>query len=187
MHPGGTMAEMLADPRWLPGHLLVFGGLVAMLVGLRAYGRTPAAESMRRVLRFAKMATAVQAIEMFLHAMAFVDLQRLQAGRVTPVLTTHLSLAVIAYPLFAAAVIALIVAGARRRVLGSPWIAWIGILGVAAHGAAAPLTVVFDVSWAPLLFPGLAVLAVWLVLAAAWPSENANNQLPTPKAQLPRS
>src|SRR6185312_1991711 len=92
-------------------------------------------------LRWAIVAAALQTVEMTLHTLAFVDHDHLVAGQPTPVLSTHLTLAVVVYPLFALTMIGIIVAGARERALGSWWIAGLGIAGVAAHGAAAPLAV----------------------------------------------
>jgi len=51
----------------------------------------------------------------------------------------------------------------------SPWVAWIGILGSVAHGAAAPLVIMTDFEWARMLFPGMLGLSLWLMLAAIWP------------------
>ena len=39
-HPGGTMAEMLANPKWIPAHSLLLAGFVTLLAGLLLYGRT---------------------------------------------------------------------------------------------------------------------------------------------------
>jgi hypothetical protein len=55
------------------------------------------------------------------------------------------------------------------RTLGSPWIAWLGILGAAAHGLSAPLVVGLRINQAGILFPMLMLLAIWLALAAVWP------------------
>jgi hypothetical protein len=85
------------------------------------------------------------------------------------VLTTHLAMAVVVYPLFGAAVVGLIVAAARERVLGSRWIAWIGILGASAHGAAAPLRILTGYAPFSILFVGVVVLALWMALAGVWP------------------
>lgn len=82
---------------------------------------------------------------------------------------THLVLAVILYPVFAATIIGFIVATARDRTLGSPWIAWLGILGAVAHGLSAPLVVGLRINQAGILFPMLMFLAIWLALAAVWP------------------
>ena len=118
MHPGGTMEQMLADPNWLPGHLLVLGGFLALLVGLILLRGTPRGAAISRVLRLAIAAAVLQSIEMFLHAIAVLDLEHLKAGQSTPVLTTHLTIAVVIYPLFAIALIAFIVADLRAKAVG---------------------------------------------------------------------
>ena len=169
-HPGGTMAEMLAHPKWVPAHALMLAGFLALLAGLILYQRSIALpDRTRRWVRLAAVATALQAVEMAFHTAAFVDHANLVAGRATPVLTTHLWLAVVLYPVFGLAVVGLIVAATRDRALGSPWIAWLGILGALAHGAAAPLTILTAIPWARMLFPFLILLALWLLLAALWP------------------
>jgi hypothetical protein len=169
-HPDGTMAEMLADPDWVPSHALMFAGFAALLVGLFFYRRSASfPDRTRRWVRWALFGTALQALEMAIHTAASVDLANLVAGRPTPVLTTHLALSVVAYPVFGLTSIGLIIAGARDRALGSLWIAWIGVVGALAWGLSAPLVILTDVGWAGILFPGIAVFALWLVLAAAWP------------------
>ncbi|HST58701.1 MAG TPA: hypothetical protein VLK84_08440 [Longimicrobium sp.] len=170
-HPRGTMAEMLAHPDWVLAHTLVLGGFVALLAGLVLL-RRGAAQPTRTAwwLRFAIAATTLQALEMVLHTAAVVDGAHLVAGHATPVLSTHLALSVVVYPLFGAGMIGLILAGARERSVGSAWIAWLGLIGATAHGLAAPLVVLSgDVRFA-ILFPGIVLLALWLVLAALWPA-----------------
>jgi hypothetical protein len=169
-HPGGTMAEMLGNPKWVPAHLLVLTGFVVLLVGLVSYQRATSLPSRtQRWLRFAIIGTALQAIEMVFHTAAVVDHDHLVAGAATPVLTTHLWLAVIFYPIFGLTLAGFIVAGMRDRVLGSPWIAWLGIVGVLAHGIAPVLVVLLNVEGARILFPFLIGFALWLVLAGLWP------------------
>lgn len=170
-HPGGTMAEMLAHPDWIPSHVGMLVAFVSLLAGLLVYGRAIALpDRTRRWLRFAAFGTAVQAIEMAVHTAAVVDLDELLAGRATPVLTTHLALSAVAYPVFGVTIAGWILAGARDRVLGSVWIAWLGVVGALGWGAATPLVVVFDVDGAGILFPMVILLALWLILAAAWPA-----------------
>ena len=168
-HPKGDMAQMLADSAWVPAHSYLLAGFVAMLLGLVLSARNPLSARMRLWLRLAIAGTVLQCIEMALHLAAKVDVENLVAGRPTPVLTTHLFLAVCVYPIFAATVIGLIIAGAREHKLGSWWIAWLGIIGTAGHGLSAPLVVA--VKWGPagILFPFLMGLALWLVLASVWP------------------
>jgi hypothetical protein len=162
-----TMAEMLANPNWFMSHALMTVGFGAMLAGLLWFGRDRGS-GMAGVTRLTIGATALQLFEMALHTAAMVDHDRLIADDSTPVLSTHLVMAVLFYPVFGAAAIAFIVAGIRTRTLGSPWIGWLGIIGAAAHGLSAPLVVGLNVN-AVILFPMLMLFALWLVLAAIWP------------------
>lgn len=169
-HPGGSMAEMLAHPKWFASHALVTAGFAALLLGLMLFRRSSALpERSSRWLRLALIGTFLQVLEMVFHTAASVDHASLMAGRPTPILTTHLFLSVVIYPFFSATLIGFIVAAARDRVLGSPWISWLGILGLVAHGLAAPLVVAGGFIGARILFPMLMLTAIWLLLAAFWP------------------
>ena len=171
MHPGGTMAEMLAHPDWLMAHVLVTAGFAAMLGGLILFGRQAGLTArLRKVTRYAAIATALQTFEGVMHTASMVDAGHLVAGHSTPVLTTHLFLAVTLYPIFAAGMIAFILAGMRDGAVGSRWIAWPGILGAAAHGLSAPLAVGLGMEGARILFPMIVGLALWFVLAAVIPT-----------------
>jgi cytochrome bd-type quinol oxidase subunit 2 len=170
MHPGGTMPEMMANPDWLPGHSLVFTGYVILLAALLVLRRAGGAPPRTlRWLRFAAITTAAQAVEMAVHTMAYVDHDRLVAGLPTPVFSTHATLAVVFYPLFAVGLIGLVVAGARDRAFGSWWIAWLGVIGAAAQGMAAPIVILSGDTRFAVLFAGIAPLSVWVALAALWP------------------
>lgn len=169
-HPGGSMAEMLAHPKWFASHALVTAGFAAMLIGLVLFRRSAALpEPSERWRRLALIGTSLQVLEMIFHTAASVDHANLMAGRSTPILTTHLFLAVVCYPIFGATLIGFIVTAARDRVLGSIWISWLGILGALAHGASAPLVVAGGFAWARILFPMVLLVAIWLLLAAFWP------------------
>src|SRR5690606_8639358 len=94
MHPGGTMAEMLADPAWIPSHSWVLAGFVALTLAILGYWRAVAeSPTMRRWAGLAFAGTLLQTIEMFFHLIAYLDLNHLVAGEPTPILTTHLNLA----------------------------------------------------------------------------------------------
>ena len=185
MHPGGTMAEMLGHADWVRSHLLILFGFVALLAALMlVQSAVPLPGRSRRWLRLALLGTALQAIEMVFHTAAVVDHGNLVAGRPTPVLTTHLALSLVCYPIFGLTAAGFVIATARDRALGSPWIAWLGVLGALAHGAAPPLVQLAGLPWARLLFPMVMLLAAWLVLAAVWPLRLAS---PETFGEVPRS
>lgn len=181
-HPRGRMVEMLAHPDWVWSHTLLLLGFLSLLAGLVLYRRAaaPLPKRTSRWLRLALYGTVLQAIEMAFHTVSVVDGEHLAAGHPTPVLTTHLVQAVILYPVFAVTIIGFIVATARDRTLASPWIAWLGILGAAAHGLSTPLVVGLRISQAGILFPLVMLLAIWLALAAVWPRRS-----PAPPALEP--
>ena len=96
------------------------------------------------------------------------------AGEPTPVLSAHLALAVVAYPLFAAAIVGLHPGDRPRPHAGLP-------LGRLAGdhrrrwrtAPAAPLVVALGLRQFGILFPMVMLLALWLVLAALWPPRRA--------------
>jgi hypothetical protein len=176
-HPGGEMHEMLGNPKWVPAHSLLLAGIVVLLVGLLMFKRTTSLPgATQRWLRFAIIGTVLQTIEMAMHTAAVVDHDHLVAGQSTPVLTTHLWLAVLFYPIFGVTMIGFIIAGMRDHVIGSPWIGWLGIAGALANGLAPPLVVLFKIEGARILFPLLLLLAIWLILAGLWPSRASVNE-----------
>jgi hypothetical protein len=169
-HPRGAMAEMLMDPVWVPSHATVLLGIILMTAGLIAFRRSRAPSvSLDRWLAAAILVTALEAVEMAVHAMANVDGAAFAAGGSTPVLTSHLWLATIVYPAFGIVFAALVLAGVRTRELGSRWIAPIGLLGALAHGIVMPLVYLLDIGEATVLFPIAALcIALWFVLAGLW-------------------
>jgi hypothetical protein len=58
----------------------------------------------------------------------------------------------------------------RERAIGSPWIVWIGIIGTLANGIAPILVGGFGWMEARILFAFMIGVAMWLLLAAVWPS-----------------
>jgi hypothetical protein len=178
-HPGGTMAEMLAHPDWVPSHGFQLVGYVSLVIAILLYGRAGALP--RRTRRWSGIALAgavLQVVETAFHTAAVLDAENLVAGAATPVLTIHLRLTPVIYPLFAITTTGLIVAGARDRALGSWWIAWLGIAGVVAQGAAGLFVAGFGLDQLRILFPGIALFALWTVLAALWPARRAAAPVP---------
>lgn len=170
-HPrGATMHLMLVDPNWVLSHVLQFvgyGALAAGLVAVRRSGHLGVRST--AAVGLAVIGTVLQISEMAFHTASVIDADALAAGDSTPVLTTHLVLSVIVYPLFAASIIYFIVAGARDRSFGSRATAWLGVVGAAAHGAAPPLVLVLELQWARVLFPCVIFFALWLLITASIP------------------
>lgn len=106
---------------------------------------------------------------MALHTVAYVDLPNLLAGQSTPIYTTHMTMAMIVYPIFGVLFSAFILVAARERALGSMWIAPIGIIGALAHGAAGLLVVGFGITSAGIGFPMIMLVMVWAFIAALIP------------------
>jgi hypothetical protein len=180
MHPGGTTAEMLAHPDWLPGHALVTLGFIGLSAGLLVWGRVTALPPRTaKWLAVAFAASVLQSIDMAIHTAAMVDLDRLIAGQPTPVLTTHLWMTAVVYPLFAAILVGFLVAASRDRLLGSWWIAWLGIIGAIGHGLAGPLVVGWNVGWARNLFALILLVAIWMIGAAGWPARRTSATIAT--------
>ena len=165
-----STALMLAHPNWPIAHALMLASYVLILLAfVGAAHRSDIPNSVRRILRFAQLGTALSVVEMAFHLAAMVDLSSLMAGGPTPVLTTHLSLAVVAYPMLGLSVAALAFQGARTRSFGRRAIGWLGVLGGLAHGLSAPIVVLtHDQRFSP-LFTGAAVMALWLCAVAIWP------------------
>ena len=184
-HPGGSMLEMLRHHDWFMAHALVTLGYGTMVAGLVAFSRTAAnTPAMKRWTRFAIVATALQTVEMAVHTAAMVDAAHLAAGHATPVLTTHLAMSMVFYPLFGIATAAFFIKGMRERAIGSAWIVWIGVVGTVANGIAPIL--VGPVGWAEarILFRFMVGIAIWLLLAAVWPTSALRVMATRPAAQV---
>lgn len=96
MHPGGTHAEMLANPVWVTSHLILLAGFLALLAGLVLYRRGRALPRWTdRWSRLAVWGTLGIVLELAVHTAAVVDAESAAAGGSTPVLNTHLATAVV--------------------------------------------------------------------------------------------
>jgi hypothetical protein len=164
------MLEMLMHHDWFMAHALVTLGYGAMLAGLVAFSRTEAnSPALTRWTRFAIVGAALQTVEMVVHTAAMVDAGHLAAGHATPVLSTHLAMSIVFYPLFGIATAAFFIKGMRARAIGSPWFVWIGVIGTVANGIAPILVGLFGWMEARILFAFMIGIAIWLLLAAVWP------------------
>ena len=136
---------------------------------------------MKRWTRLAIVGTALQTVEMTVHTAAMVDAGHLAAGHATPVLTTHMAMSMVFYPLFAVATAGFFIKGMRERAIGSPWIVWIGVIGTAGNGAAPILVGLFGWMEARILFAFMIGIAIWLLLAAVWPASSFGRRRSGPR------
>ena len=170
-HPGGSMLEMLRHHDWFMAHALVTLGYGTMAAGLVAFSRTLAnTPAMKRWTGLAIAGTVLQTVEMAVHTAAMVDAANLAAGHATPVLTTHLTMSMVFYPLFGITTAVFFIKGMRERAIGSPWIVAIGVIGTIANGMAPILVGLVGWTEARILFAFMVGIAIWLLLAALWPT-----------------
>lgn len=159
-----STALMLADPGWAPSHALMLASFVLLLVGLvslvrsgRLTGRSAT------VARVATFGAVVAVVEGVLHLAAVVDAAALRDGAPTPILSTHLALAIVAYPLLGLPLAVLAWLGGWSRQLSHPVLGAVGALGAFLHGIAAPVVVVTRDQDFSFLFQGAILFAIWLV------------------------
>ena len=161
----GATAAMLADPNWVPSHALMLASFVFLLVGFIGLSRSGLMHGrMAALTKVAVLGTALAVVEGVLHLIAVVDTAALNAGGSTPILSAHLTLAIIAYPAFGLPFAALAWFGGTSRLLTHPVVGAIGALGGIAHGIAAPIVVGFKDPRFSFLFLGAILISVWLIV-----------------------
>ena len=170
------MGEMLVNPAWIPSHAGVFAGFFLITLGLAYFRRSvPVSAAMNRWLLITLVLAILQVIEAALHTMAYVDAGSLahgdiHGGMATPVLTSHIWPSTLAFTPFAGAFLGLVWTGTQERVLGSPWIVWLGMIGAAAYGSVMWLFFILEVPGSRLLFPFAHLgVSLWFILAGIWP------------------
>lgn len=172
LHPRGeTMHSMLVDPNWFPSHMAQLVGYALMTLGMMRFRRVmPHSPAVQRWSGLAALGLALQTVEMAFHLASMVDADKLAAGLATPILSTHIVLAVTSYPLLALLMGGLIVVASRARELGNPWIAPLGLVGLIAQAVAVVLVVGWDIQAARIGFPLVMLFAIWTVLVSLMPS-----------------
>lgn len=177
-----SMQQMLMNPVWVPSHALMLAGYVSLLASLVLLHRSGGGRPMGRWMQIALAGTALQTLEAFFHLIAVVDAGRMQAGHATPVFTAHMVLGALGYPIFALVAIALVIAGARTRALGSWWIAPLGMLGALLPGLAGVLVIWMGATGVGALFAGIAIFGLWEIVAALLPVRVAAGSPAAPRS-----
>ncbi len=158
-------AESLGSATWIPSHALLLAGTIGFLIGLFALARsrTPLSKAARRAAWIAAVGAVLFAVEGVFHLAAFADEQAALAGTDTPLLSTHMAMGLVVYPLFTFAVAALAVLSGRT--LTHPVIGIIGAIGAVAFGVAPALVGLAGIDALGFLFPlGGIVMALWFTL-----------------------
>jgi hypothetical protein len=172
LHPhehikGGTLQQqfhaMFSDSHWYPAHVLLLAGLAFLTAAVVGLARNTPIGLRRRTVRFAAFAAVVGTAAMVLHLFAALDDGHIVAGDRTPLLFTHAAVETLTVPLFGIAFALLAIAGAQSRVIGSPLVAVLGVvggLGYALAGATAP----FISTFTP-LFDLVGLVGLWAAVA----------------------
>ena len=172
LHPRGeTMHSMLIDPNWFPSHAAQLVGFALMALGMMRFRRVmPHSPAVQRWSGLAALGLSLQTIEMAFHLASMVDADKLAAGVSTPILSTHIVLALTIYPLLAILMGGLIIVAGRTRELGNSLLAPLGIAGLVAQAVAVVLVAGFDMQAARIGFPMVMLFAIWTVAVSLMPS-----------------
>ncbi len=156
---------MMDDGTWVLGHALLAVGSALFFAGLLVVRRTGAWSAASHALRFAVVATVINTLELVFHTAAVIDKDALAGGDWPPLALIHLGLAVIAYPLFGAAVVWLAWRLLRTWNLPLRVFSVAGIVGGIANALAAPLTILLRDPDYAFLFPiGGIGISLWLTV-----------------------
>lgn len=151
----------LADPAWVPAHLVLLLAevlLVVGLVGLLRAGPTLAAPA--RAAGWAATAAAVLWVaEGVPHVLAAGDAHAVAAGHATPSFGLFQSLSVLVYPLVGLSVCGLAVLAGRR--LTHPALTAVAVVGGLAYAAAPVLEGVLGISVLDPLYAVGLLMGVW--------------------------
>ncbi len=141
----------------------VLSGIACWTAGIWLFRRdNPSSLVIDRWLIFALVASLVQLLDLALIALSPAS----QSAALTGIPFTWIT--AVANPLYATAMIGLIWLAQREHILGSKWIGWLGMIGVAGHGLAGILVAGAQLSWAMPLFYLICALATWFILAGVW-------------------
>lgn len=169
MHPGGDMVDMLRDPLWPTSHALMTAGFFLLALGWWRVSGGVAPDDHRWAL-VAALATAVQGVDYVVHTLAFLDAEAVAAGTSAPIFSLHMILTPVLNPIYGLLMVGVIWHFQTRVGPGSVWIGWIGVVGAVGHAAANLLVAGFGLTRFRFLFPFLAFLALWHLLAGVTPA-----------------
>jgi len=159
-------AGLIGAPTWIPAHALLLIGSLGFAIGLFALARSRMSLSTaaQRAAWVAAIGAALLVIESFFHLAAFADEDAALAGNATPLLSTHMAMALVVYPLFTFALAALAVLS--RDTLTHPVFGIMGAIGAVIFGLAPALAGLAGIEALGWMFPvGGIGLALWFTAA----------------------
>ncbi|MGQ0574100.1 MAG: hypothetical protein ACT4RN_07825 [Pseudonocardia sp.] len=164
----GVAAEAaeLADPLWVPSHVLILVFAALLVPGLLGLARSGVLSGAARTVALIAGCAAVPfVVESIPHLLAATDHHALLAGQPTPFLTAHSVTAGIVYPLVTFPIAALALLGGRR--LAHPVCNVLGAVGAVAFGIAGFGYYVLGSEAALDLFAGSMLFTAWVAVVGA--------------------
>jgi len=173
LHPGEdsslpeeeATAEFIGAGTWVPAHALIVAGTIGFMIGLFALARSsmPSSPAARRAAWVAALAAVLLVVEGAFHLAAFVDEDAARSGAATPVLSTHMVMSLIIYPLFTLALAALALLSGRT--LTHPVVGVLGAIGAIAFGVAPALVGPAGIDSLAVLFGvGGILMSLWFIV-----------------------
>lgn len=166
--PGLTLKEhihlLYTDAGWYPSHAVLLVGMALMAAGLVAMvraGTLAAAPRVQKVAALAAGAAVLGSLSMLLHLVAASDVDRLAAGKATPITNVQLVVETIAVPAFGFTIAALALIGASTRAIRYPAVAPLAVVGGIGYGLAGG-TLLFTDAF-NFLFPTAAGIGLWAI------------------------
>jgi uncharacterized membrane protein YuzA (DUF378 family) len=123
----------------------------------------PSSPAARRAAWVAALAAVLLVVEGAFHLAAFVDEDAARSGAATPVLSTHMVMSLIIYPLFTLALAALALLSGRT--LTHPVVGVLGAIGAIAFGVAPALVGPAGIDSLAVLFGvGGILMSLWFIV-----------------------
>lgn len=173
MHPsaeaGGSLreelAEMTADPSWIPGHTLVMLGTLGIVIALWWARSLGVWSRTGRALTVAAVAMSLYAVETVFHLAAAVDADNLAHGHAAPVAFTHIGLSIVLYPLAGTALAWLGVSLNRTESGVRRVVPVLAVLAGTLHAISVPATILLpDAEISPVFALAGVGMALWALL-----------------------
>jgi hypothetical protein len=158
-----AIADWIADPFWMPSHILILLAALLFAPGLLGLTRSGLLAGAARTTAWVAAAVSVlYVIESVPHLLAPIDHSAVLSDGATPFLNGHQFGSLLVYPLFGFSVAALAFLSGRRLV--HPAVGVLGALGAVAFGFAPIAVGPLDIDEFGVLFSGGLLMASWFAV-----------------------